>query len=795
MSFLDCIKNKKNLLTDGEIKKLADNFNDLVKRYSKTMGDVDAANAAALKITLVKREQLLKKKINTIKAATFQLNKTKELHAIAARNGVKINKPYNDLMQTAANRGEVLLRRSLTIMGDFVEKHRSKLAGLKVEREGLEDVYRVLAGENVIDQDARLLGESVREALDYIHNEYKISGGIIEKLKNYYPQLHDRKLLSKSSFEEWYNFIRPKLDIDRMIDSSTGLPFTDKSLLETSKEIFEAIVTNGRSRLSKRVKKGYKTKGVAREITNKNNTSRFYHFKSADDFFEYNNKYGSGDDGLYDMLINHLRSMSRDTGIIQVMGVAPNGFNKHMQLRMESTLGDVSVSGRKFSQGIYDVLTGSVDQSASDSVLFNSLANLQKLRVASVLGAATISALSDSTFVAMTAKMNGLPVTNTMKTYLSLVNPKSSTDRQLARNLGFIADDANATAISEAKFGSDVQANKAISALSSFTIRASGLNALTQAAKNAPSLELMSVLSTYSKVDWADLDKTFKEVASSFGINEKEWDIIRATKPYTPSEGVSFIKPSDIADKEVGLKVDDWIEELRNLASNEPALKTRAITTGAILGDARRGTLLRAISSSTFMFKGFGITVLFNHLIPAIRNASQGNVADLAYISLATMIMGGVSLQLKELVKGKETRDMSNYKFWQAAALQGGGFGLYGDFFFAEYDRFGRDPFVSMMGFAPQVASDISRAIKGNLERAAEGRDNNFLRDTLRITKGFIPAQSLWYSRLLTDRLFFDQLEKLVDPKYHKRRRQHERSIQRDYEQKYWWRKGEILPE
>ena len=794
MSFLDCINSKvrEGFLTPKQARSVKIKYNELFLLYKETMGDIEAGSTAAAKVAEVEEKQLLARIRNTKSAAIHQIETVKKLESL--KGNKKIDTPYNVLMQKAADRGTAYVDRTLSIMGDFVEKHRAKFAGLKVEREGLFDIYRVLAGEVPQDGNMLRMGRAVKEGLDYIYKEYESAGGIIGKLENYFPQFHDHKLVKGVSFDEWYSAIRPRIDSSKMSDIDTGLPFTERRLRDVSEAVYESIVTNGRSKLTPKVLEGKQMTRISRELSERKGSSRFFHFKSADDFFEYNKQFGSGDEGLYDALINHVRGMGRDVGILKTMGAKPRAFNRHMQLRMQSTLGDVPVARQKNSQAIFEVLAGDVDMSASDSVLFNALSNMQRLFASAVLGAASLSAIGDTTFVALTAKINGLSQTKTMGRYLKALNPADSSERQLIKNMGFIADNANATAFSEAKWAGEVNANKLMSAFSNFTMRSSGLHAMTQAAKNAPALELMSMLGAHQQKAWKDLDPAFREAASLFDINEKDWANIQKTDAFSPREGTAFIKASDIADEKTSLKVEDWIQQLRRMASNEPGLQTRAITTGAILGDARNGTLLRGIANSTFMFKGFGITVLLNHMLPAIRKSSQGKFHDLAYIALGTTVMGALSLQLKSLATGKDTRDMEDWKFWQAAAMQGGGFGLYGDFLFADYNRFGQDPFTSAMGFVPQLGSNVTKAIKGNLDKTVDNKDTNFLRDTLRIGKGFVPAQSLWYSRLVVERSLFDQLEKMVDPKYHQRRRQHERKIKKDYGQQYWWRKGELKP-
>jgi hypothetical protein len=66
----------------------------------------------------------------------------------------------------------------------------------------------------------------------------------------------------------------------------------------------------------------------------------------------------------------------------------------------------------------------------------------------------------------------------------------------------------------------------------------------------------------------------------------------------------------------------------------------------------------------------------------------------------ATTIGGALALELKEIAKGKDPRPIPRAKdpalehaeFWGAAMLQGGGWGIFGDFLGSTENRFGGGP-------------------------------------------------------------------------------------------------------
>jgi hypothetical protein len=244
-------------------------------------------------------------------------------------------------------------------------------------------------------------------------------------------------------------------------------------------------------------------------------------------------------------------------------------------------------------------------------------------------------------------------------------------------------------------------------------------------------------------------------------MGEVEWDIIRSTPPKHVQGGM-FIGPEDImqsvtdpkiVDPLVKLKTaeryGDYIQHIRDAAVNKPSSRVRGIQT---MG-TEAGTIGRAFWSSATMFKGFSLSLMFNQFLPYLHKAIKtGNASDLLLLVVPGSVLGAAAIQLRELSKGNDLRDMSNPKFWVAAALQGGAFGPLGDFMFADYGRFGRDPIVdALTGPMIGLGSDVTRIFMGNFNRAIDDSEyeylDRFLADTVKFLTYQVPGQNLWYGR------------------------------------------------
>lgn len=813
MSFTKCIQDKvtKGVLKKADVDRLNREYDNLVKRYTKTMGDEQAAAQAAEDVINAERSIVTQKRRNEINHVLAQERIVAKIDK-QVKGGVAIDTAVSDLLLKADRRAAQHEESAWGHANEFVEKFRSKAFGVYSNREGMIPIVKEMLGESSGNAEAAAYGKALKETFNLLHSQFQGAGGIIGKLDNYFPQSHNASLIKAVDFDEWKSFLSARLDTNKMIDRDTGLPFTKEKLDGIMRQDYDDIITDGRASLQKRVAENKQTAGIyGSEVSSRRQSNRFYHFKDSDAFLEYNRKFSTGDEGLYNTISNVIRGMSRDIAILQVMGTKPNAIMRHLDLKMKSE--NVGDSKRGLISGMFDVLVGRTDGDANADGAIGMIArgfgNVQNVMRSAMLGSASISAISDSTFIAATARLNGMSAGRTLAKYAKQMNPLDATDRRVARRTGNLAEIATQSILTETRMsGGDNMGGKLTSWMASFTNRASGLAGMTRAAKSSIKLEWQAVLAEHAAdgTKWADLNARYRESAESFDITESDWELIKGAKVTKHENGLELILTDDIAltDKgspkalEASNKIGDWIAMAQDVATNEPDLRLRAITTGAaFLKDPRRGTLGRMFVSNAFMFKTFPLQVMLNHVIPMFKSAAKGKFEHMATVAVGTTLIGGLAVQMKEITKGKDARDMSNPKFWIAGAMQGGGLGLFGDFLFADTNRFGRSPIVdTFLGVGGGVANDVFRVFKGNFDKALEGDadQDKFLRDVFNLAKRNTPAVNLWYSRLIVERLFLDQIEKGIDPQFDRRTRKLENRLYKEQGSKYWWKRGKLAP-
>jgi hypothetical protein len=137
---------------------------------------------------------------------------------------------------------------------------------------------------------------------------------------------------------------------------------------------------------------------------------------------------------------------------------------------------------------------------------------------------------------------------------------------------------------------------------------------------------------------------------------------------------------------------------------------------------------------------------------------------------------------------------MDESVFWFQAMGYGGGLGIYGDFLYQAHARGG--PFTAGTTAAgPAIGGGVqfTNMLYAELLALRTGEHRDFGRRLADFVRRNAPGSNLWYTRLATDRLIFDQVQALVDDQYW-------RSFQRqeDYYRRqgtnFWFPPGELKP-
>ena len=823
MTFKDCIVNgqEEGVIDEGRARIAADLFDELVDDYKARDGlsSVEAERLAgkdtfdALKMEAAERRRRDLLQLKTWERINKEIDETVEGAAGAMLQGPGFSTPTgraakalfdNDDLSRSAN----IVGRQSAIKGlthaqidQLLHEHRRGVLGQQRNKAQLKNIVRERFGDDTGDVAAREMSSAVGEAFESLRLRFNAAGGRIGKLENFgLPTAHRSDAIRSATMKEWKKFIRPRLAPERMTDNLTGGKMSDEALELALTDMYVKTSTDGLSAL----KPGQVAR--SRSLSNRRADHRFLVFKSPAAWMEYQNRFGDPD--TFGVMMAHIDSMARDIAILEILGPRPTTTLAALQTRVRqdgAKLGGKNVdkadSDAKFLDTLYQHVTGAHNSPANKGFAATFVGTRQVLQSAQ-LGSAALSAVTDVNFGRLAAKMNGLSQTRHISEFVKMV--AADADRKkLAIRLGLIAEHYSTIASAQARYVGDVSGPEITRRLADIVMRVSGLSPWTQAGRWAFGMTFLGELADQAGKKFDQLDPLLQEVLQRNRIGPERWDIVRATKPLE-HEGAKFLRPEDInlrEDLPPGVAEELTTSLLEMIArETERAVPTSSLTGKALLGgSAAPGTFAGEVSRSMLMYKSFGISVLHNQIISRLE-MKQGKAAYFADFLITTTLMGALAYQLKQISAGRDPQEMfsSDPKklaaFWGAAFMQGGGLGIFGDFFFSDKNRFGGSLGETLAGPVVSAADDFFGLTVGNAQQLGQGNTANFGSDFVKALKRYTPGSSLWYLRLALERQLWNRMSEWADPKARRKQRQYRRRVERERGQKFWWAPGERAP-
>lgn len=799
MSFRDCIGRALNA---GEIsQEQADRARAILDEEEAL--SVEAGQGAASDGAAARRA------MDRLNAEVFEAERRQRLQMARIKAVTERLESYDtpqdglaDLVESHGNtphgsvegRRRTIVGQAHSIMTDVLRRFERDPLTRTRNKADLDDVTRELFGESTGNASAREMADAFQETAEFLRQRHNAAGGAVRKLDNWgLPQSHDAVRVRRAGAEAWVSSVLPRLDRARMLDDATGQPLSDARLRALLDDMYEAITTNGWSRRQASQRPQGRSSTALRH-----DERRILHFKSADDWLAYQDQFGRGD--AFAAMTAYVDRMARDTAAMEVLGPNPQATIEYaVQLaeRHNNLAGkaETPLGTGWLVRDMYALYSGT-SYSASDSQFGRALGTFANFKVASQLGGAALSALTDGAYHAVARRMVGMKATTRMGEILRQFNPADGTSRRAAVRAGLIADGAAALMAGQGRYVNEWTAHEWSSRLADAVLRLSGLSPMTQVRRWAFGMEFMGHMADEAAKPWAALDGAMQRTFERYGLGEADWDVIRASAAYQPRPGARFIRPEEVAAarEDVAQRMHEMI-----LMETDFAVPIATLRARATLGQGTNNPFMQFVARSVGMYKSFPVSVM---LLYGARSASEfargGAVVGArmaASLVVRTTLMGALALQLKEITKGRDPRPMDTTEFWQSSLLQGGGLGIFGDFLFSDLNRFGGGLSDTLTGPLAQTTRDVLEVTFGNLDQAIKGEDTNFGGELARLVNDNLPGSSIWYLRLAYERALFDQIEEMVDPDVYERRMRRERRYRRDFDQEYWWRQGEALPE
>lgn len=658
-------------------------------------------------------------------------------------------------------------------MANMLERFRTKRLGFAQDTESINKFVRAVYGETVDDSDINVFAREWRELTEQMRQDFNRNGGSISKNERFlFPQKHDAEAIKKVGYEGWRNRIMPMLDRNQMLDD-LGKPLSDEQLEQALRQVFETITTHGLNKVE-----DFTVPRLGRKLSRRHSERRFLYFKDADSWINYQNEFGRGD--VFTTLTDYIDTMANDVAVMQRLGPNPQSTFDALVAQVKKTDG---MTGRQsfMSDALFKTATGRINQGELTGVA-DTLQSTRNLLTASTLGGAWLSAIADVGFQAITSRYNNIPAMKVLRRQMSMMNPADQSDQLTAVKIGLIADNWVDRAHAASRY-SDVYGVGNTAKVAEGVMRASLLAPWTDAGRKAFGMEFAYMLADNFGRSFDELDDSMLRAFETYGIGRADWDKFRATTPFD-YQGAKFADMTQPG----GVKFHQMVMSETDYAVPTPDARVRSIISGGL----GRATIEGQAWRSVMMLKSFPITIASTHFYRAAYQATAGEKLQYSAMLLAsTTILGGVSLQMKDIARGRDPRPMENPEFFAAALVQGGGLGIFGDLLFSDVNRFGGGIVATAFGPTGELIDRGASLTLGNIQEAIRGEETNLLGEASRFAERYSP--NIWQLQLVKSALF-DQIEVLADPSAEKRFNRMMRSRERDFGQDYWWRPGEAMP-
>ena len=809
MSFRNCIDDAElsGDITPEQATTARDLFDELDAEYQGKMNKAAAQAKAGQDTFDTLRRQAIRRKRNKVAQLRSWQQITKNMDGYTDRFGRK--DPFSgalaifeqDTLSTFSSvtqRIEEVKSEAFSGMSSFLGEFRRNLIGEVRQKAKLKNVAREIFGESTGDASASELAQAWNKTAEMLRKRFNMAGGAIPKRSDWgLPQVHDQLAVMKAGYTQWRDYIAPRLNASKMVDETTGLPFSPQKLELALRDVYESISTDGMNKL----KPGGQSSG--KSIANRRQDHRFLVFKDADTWLQYQEKFGNSN--VFDTMIAHIDMMARDIGMMEIMGPNPKATATFIkQTLAKKAGGDPAMADRargtsKTIDELYMAITGNVN-APINSFFAATFAGTRQVLQSAQLGSAAIAAITDINFQRMARNFAGLPQTRMLGQYLKFLNPLDAKEKgELAIRLGLIAEGWTSIASAQMRYVGDISGPEVTRRVADFVMRASLLSPMTQAGRWSFGMEFMGTLADSAGKKFDDLPPMLKKTLERYDIGADRWDMIRATDLYD-EQGAKFLRPLDVKSRtdltpemanQLGIRLMEMINTETNFAVPSTSIRGRV----ALTGETRPGTIAGELTRSFAMYKGFGITLLNTHLMRGMNQAGvKGKGVYFADLLISATVMGALAMQLKEMSKGRDPRPMDSPEFWGAAFLQGGGLGIYGDFLFSDVNRFGGGLAQTIAGPVVGFANDVRNLTLGNMMEVASGEDSNAASEMVKFVQRYTPGSSLWYMRLGLERMLFDRLQLYTDPKAPQKFRSVQNKYKREYDQDYWWAPGKPTP-
>ena len=661
---------------------------------------------------------------------------------------------------------------------------------------------------------ARRIAEAIHRVQSIAVKNSNNAGSFIKPMPGYIMrQSHDMLRIRKETMDGWINFVWDKIDDAATLKGADKRKFLEgayKGLATGVHRRFKGETPNESNHL-------YGFKGPA-NLAKKASAERILHFKDSASFMEYNSKFGTGD--LREGIVHGLEHLGRNTALMRGLGTNPVAMLDKLKKRFVNEAqkrGDLKQVDNLNGNALANLMA-ELDGTTRIPVNMRTAKINAGLRVVaniSKLGGATISSMTDIANQAAELRYQGV---NVFSAYTNAVGNLfrgrgNQAQKSVARSMGIGFDGITGDLMS--RFHANDHVAGVGAKLQQKFFKLNLMSWWNDSHRTGMGLMMSNRLASDANLSYDQLGTRLHNVFQQYEIGRLEWDIYRQhgvkamddgntymitdaieelddqiIKDYLAAKGVTKTTKRSIneAREKLASDLDTFFLDRADHGIPMPGAAERAIMNQGTQAGTAWGEVVRHV----MQFKSFPVTMIRRGLGREIKGQMDGkaDIMGVAQLMVMTTAMGYSAMYAKDILKGRTPRvptgDIGqDSRLLLAAMTQGGGLGIYGDFLFGEFSRFGRSALSTAagptLGQIDTIAELYSKATRGE----------DFGATALQMVKDNTPFINLFYTRMALDYLFLYQLQEFVNPGYLSRL---EQRIMTENDQRFYMPPSQAIP-
>lgn len=592
---------------------------------------------------------------------------------------------------------------------------------------------------------------------------------------------HDEDKMIRAGYENWRDFISPRLDEKTFLDEN-GQPIDREKFL---RGVYNGLISAEHTTDASNV--GFKDPGFTGpgNLAKRLSEERVLHFRDAGSWMDYQKQFGNG--SLLEQTVRNLDRAARQEALLRTWGTNPEAeLARDVQFFSDRYHDSNPLAVRYLkdhAEGLnapFAALTG-VSNVPTNRLFAKIGSYSQLIKSLAKLGSVSLTHLSALGTKPMLLRDVGMGLgeqyTNALRSIFQFTRPEETralADLHLAGFEGMHRDLLG-------RFSLDDSLPGWASKISNAYFKANLLTPLLNAQKTGTQFAVGRFLGRLADRDFDALPADTQRMLTEYRVSPGEWDALRMA-PHAQINGRDFLTPKDAGtDDALALKVHSMMIDLADRSVITPGIRERAFLTGG----ARPGTMAGELARFVSQFKIWPLAAVNQLLGPLKRDRDIGGVMQLAATSA---VLGTMIAAMKDLAGGKNPRPLDDPRTWMRGLAQSGGLGIFGDFLFGEYNREGGGLATTILGPVlgelPNAIEDMWNNAKNAASPEARGHPGRALAsEATQQALNNLPFANMFYARRAFDYLLGDSLKEAINPGYLHRR---EQTLKRNTGQTYW---------